>query len=178
MNPIVSILLFFVAACGQAAEYRFQCFGEVTGLCDVVYDENGKATTVKIDYADPESAALFLALQKKRIYGTKAFEDHMGVKWEQKIILVGEFTSDTKVTEGGPTKAGAEPYRDFRMTGIKLAFPVWCFRDAAGDDVTSLPVFMEIHFGFDSLFPSGVKLRDKQIDLNKHVSANDPTWKK
>ncbi len=163
---ITFLLLQILGVLG--GEYRFVCLGEVTGLCDRIYDKEGKETTIKIDYADPESAEIFLALQKKRMYGTKGFEDHMGIKWEQGIYLVGDFTSEAKRTQEGPNTAPSELYRDFRMTGIKLAFPVWRFQEALIDEVDP-PVFMEIHFGFDTLLPKGLILNGKNIDLKKHA---------
>ncbi|MEA3212258.1 MAG: hypothetical protein QOE70_5315 [Chthoniobacter sp.] len=168
MKLLVATLFLTLTLSAQAGEYRFQCLGEVTGLCDIVYDKDGKETTIKIDYGDPESAAIFLALQKKRIYGTNGFKEHMGVKWMQEIHLLGEFTSEMKRTPSGPGMAASEPYRDFRMTGIKLVFPVWRFQEASVDQVDP-PVFLETHFDFDSLFPQGLKLEGKQIDLKKHA---------
>lgn len=68
--------------------------GEVTGLCDVIYDKDGKEVTVKLDFGDTESAVIFRALQEKRIYGTEGFQDYKGLKWQQVIYLEGEFSSE------------------------------------------------------------------------------------
>ena len=155
----------------HAEEFRFQCVGEVTGLCDSVRDNAGKKTTIKITKdSDPESLAVFLALQRRQIYGTEGVEDHQGAKWEQGIILVGDFASETKRTKGGPTMAPPENYREFRMTGIKVLFPVSRFEVAAGGNVIDGPMIIETHFGFDSLFPQGVALNGKPFDLAKHVA--------
>jgi hypothetical protein len=163
------LLLLTAAHAVHAGEYRFMCLGEVTGLCDVVSDKQGKRTMIKLDFANPESAALFLALQKARIYGTKGVEVHMGVRWEQGIYLEGEFTSGIKLSKGeSGWSVPSEPYRDFRVTNVKLAFPVMRFRDA-GDDPVCAPVFMEIHFDFESLFPDGLKVEGKPVDFRKHV---------
>lgn len=165
-------LFLICGICAQAGEYRFNCMGEVTGLCDRIY-KDGKEVTVKLDFVDRESAAVFLALQKKQIYGTKGIDDHMGVKWEQGIFLVGELASETKRTQGGPNTAGSQEYREFRVSGIKLKFPVWRFQECEGDDPTTRPVFLEAHFGFESLYPQGLLHEGKQITWNKHTRAND-----
>lgn len=168
MRYLTLVLLMILTASMHAGEYRFQCMGEVTGLCDHIYDKDGKDTTIKLDFANRESAEVFRALQQKRIYGTKDFEDHMGVRWEQAIILIGDFTSEVKHTPVGPNTAVSEPYRDFRVTGIKLKFPVWRFQDANLDDPVTSPVFMETHFSFESLFPQGLTANGKSIDFSKH----------
>lgn len=167
MHRVTVAFLIILTVCLHADEYRFQCMGAVTGLCDHVYNKDGEKTAIKIDFANREAAEVFLALQKKRIYGTQDFEDHMGVRWEQGIILIGDFTSEVKHTPAGPNTAASEPYRDFRCTGIKIKFPVWRFQEAVADQVDP-PVFLETHFSFDSLFPQGLAVNGKPIDLSRH----------
>lgn len=176
MNYLLIIVLFLIGSLGaQAGEYRFRCQGVVTGLCDLIYDAEGRETTVKLDFVDPESAAVFQALQKKRIYGTKGFEDHQGVRWEQGIFLVGEFASEKKWTPSAPNMAQSEAYRDFKVTGVKLVFPVWRFQECEEvEDPSARPVFLETHFSFESLFPLGLKHEGKPIDWNKHTVVKGP----
>ncbi|MES2568903.1 MAG: hypothetical protein V4710_02480 [Verrucomicrobiota bacterium] len=169
MKLLVATLFLASALNAQAGEYRFECFGAVTGLCDHVYEKNGKETTVKLHFADPESAEIFLALQQKRIYGTKGFKDHMGVRWEQGIYLVGEFASGIKRTPEGPNMAGSESYRDFKVIGIKLVFPVWRFQESLPDNPPDSMPYMETHFSFRTLFPQGLQIKGKQIDFGKHT---------
>jgi hypothetical protein len=143
MNPLTTSCLLIVtlllSSAARAGEFRFQCMGEVTGLCDLVWDGNGK-------------------------------ENHQGATWEQGIILVGEFSSGVKRTPGGLRMAPSEDYREFRMTGIKLLFPVSRFEVAAGGNDIDGPMIIETHFSFASLFPEGVKVEGKAIDLDKHVA--------
>lgn len=165
-------LLLFVILTWPAlgGDYRFRCIGETTGLCDFVYDAQGKETTIIIaEDSDPECLALFKALQQKRIYGTKGVEDHTGIKWEQAIILTGEFTSKLKRTKFAPNMAPSEEYRDFKITGLKIRFPLSRFVEIAEGNVIDGPIIMETHFGFDSLFPTGIKFNGKQLDLSKHM---------
>ena len=166
------LLLFFIISIwpAEAGEYRFRCIGEVTGLCDFVYDAQGKETTIIIARdSDPECLALFKALQQKRVHGTKGVEDHTGAKWEQAIILTGDFTSKTKRTQSAPNMAVSEEYRDFKITGLKIRFPISRFVEIPEGNVIDRPIIMETHFGFESLFPQGVKIMGKTIDLSKHV---------
>lgn len=166
MKHFLCFLIFSVAY-GHADEYRFMCMGEVTGLCDQVYDQKGQATTVKLDFASPETAAVFLALQKKRIYGTKGFDDHLGVAWEQGVYLTGEFTSEIRRTKTMINSAPPEPYRQFKVTGLRLNFPVWRFQEILEDPTVDGAVMMEVHFGYETLFPKGLTLKDHSIDLTK-----------
>jgi|GEM_PF-1301863 len=171
------LLLFFIISIwpAEAGEYRFRCI-ETTGLCDLVYDAQGKETTIIIARdSDPECLALFKALQQKRIYGTKGVEDHTGIKWEQVIILTGEFSSKTKRTKSAPNMAVSEEYRDFKITDLKIRFPISRFVEIQEGKVIDGPVIMETHFGFESLFPQGVKIMGKTIDLSKHVVENSET---
>ena len=171
------LLLFFAVTWVTAAEdYRFRCIGETTGLCDFVYDAQGKETTIIIsENSDPECLVLFKALQEKRVHGTKGVEDHLGVKWEQAILLTGEFTSKTKRTKSAPNMAASEEYRDFKITGLKIKFPLSRFVEIPEGNVIDGPVIMETHFGFDSLFPQGLKIMGKTIDLSKHVAQTSET---
>jgi hypothetical protein len=167
---ILLLSLFLFVAQVHAGEFRYHHM-ETTGLCDVVYAENGQATTV-IFTKDSDAAALAIlkALLAKLIYGTKGVENHEGARWEQRIMLIGDFTSKTKRTESRPNTASPEDYRDFRVTGVKLYFPLSRFEIAAGGNPILGPVIIETHFGFDSLFPHGITLKGKPIDLSKHAT--------
>ncbi|MCB1276357.1 hypothetical protein [Prosthecobacter sp.] len=163
------LVLFGLALPVDGEDFRFRCMGETTGLCDFLRDAAGKETTIKISPdSDPGCLVLFKALQTKRVYGTKGWENHEGAKWKQEIILTGVFLSPLKWTESGPNTAPSEQYRDFKITGLKVQFPLSRFVDAT-DDPTG-PVIMETHFGFDSLFPQGLRLSGKLIDLGKHTA--------
>lgn len=160
----------------QAEEYRFQCQGEVTGLCDQVFDAEGKATLVRLDFANREIAAVFKALQTKRIYGTQGMEDHEGVSWQQAIYLTGEFTSELSSVippEEIRDRITAqvtpiEPHRRFKVTGLRLQYPVWRFQEILKEGAVDGPVMMEVHFSHHSLFPDGISLNKKPIDLVKY----------
>lgn len=173
LSMLLLVLFGFVLRAG-GEDFRFRCMGETTGLCDFLCDAAGKETTIKISSdSNPECLVLFKALQTKRVYGTKGLENHEGAKWEQAIILTGEFLSPLKWTESGPNTAPSEQYRDFKITGLKVRFPLSRFVDAT--DVIAGPVIMETHFGFDSLFPQGLRLTGKLIDLGKHTAKKSDT---
>ena len=172
-NLLLLMLFSFIAGQVGAGEFRF-VHEESTGLCNSVSAGNEKATTIVITKdSDAEAVALLGALLDKQIYGTKGVQDHRGAKWEQAIVLVGEFASETKRTEGGPNTAVPEDYRDFRITGIKVLFPVSRFELAAGGNPIDGPMIIETHFSFTSLFPHGVALNGKPIDLSKYAIARD-----
>ena len=169
MKHWLPLLFVFITLQARAGEFRF-VHKETTGLCNSVQTGSDKETTIVITKdSNAEAVALFRALLDKQIYGTKGVEDHQGAKWEQGVILMGEFTSETKRTKGGPTTAGSQDYRDFRITGIKVLFPVSRFEVAAGGNPIDGPVIIETHFSFASLFPSGLALNGKPIDLSKHA---------
>ena len=164
------LLLFsLIAGHTSAGEFRF-VHEETTGLCNSVHTGHEKGTTIVITKdSDAEAVALLGALLDKQIYGTKGIKDHHGAKWEQALVLIGEFTSETKRTQGGPNTAGSEDYRDFRITGLKVLFPVSRFEVAAGGNPIDGAMIIETHFSFVSLFPRGVALNGKPIDLSKHA---------
>jgi hypothetical protein len=169
---LIFLMLMAFTWNAAAEEFRFKCI-ESTGLCDSVYDAHGKETTIIIaDDSDRECLALFKALQQKRVYGTQGVEEDVrGVKWDQAIILTGEFTSGIKRTKSGPNTAPSEEYRDFKITSLKIRFPLSRFVEISEGNVIDGPIIMETHFGFDSLFPGGVKFNGKLIDLSKHVDV-------
>lgn len=160
----------------HAEEYRFRCMGEVTGLCDRLYDAEGKETIVRLDFANREIATVFKALQTKRIYGTRSPEDHEGVSWEQAIYLTGEFTSElSSVIPPEELRdrpelqvTPIEPHRQFKVTGLRLQYPVWRFQEILKEGEVDGPVMMEVHFSHHSLFPDGISLNKKSIDLAKY----------
>lgn len=172
---LLLLLLVVSVSSSVATEYRFR-HAETTGLCDFVCDSQGRETTIVIaSNSDSECLALLKALQQKRVYGTKGMEDHMGIKWEQAVFLTGEFASKPKRTESGPNTASPEEYRDFKITGLEVRFPLSRFIEIPEGNVIDGPIIMETHFGFDSLFPQGVKFVGKPIDLSKHVKPRpDP----
>ena len=163
--------LFLFATQLGAAEFRFKCLAAgTTGLDHFVYDDKGRETTIIITKnSDSEALEILDALIQKQVFGTKGIEDHEGAKWEQGIILFGGFTSEVKRTKYVLHGAAVEPYRDFRITGIKVLFPVSRFEIAAGGNPIDGPVIIETHFSFASIFPHGVALNRKPIDLSKHA---------
>ena len=165
------LLLFLFAAQVGAAEFRFKCLAAgTTGLDHFVYDNKGRETTIIITKnSDSEALEILDALIQKQVFGTKGVEDHEGAKWEQRIIVIGEFTSEMKRTKYVLHGVATEPYRDFRITGIKVLFPVSPFEIAAGGNPIDGPVIIETHFSFASLFPHGLALNGKPIDLSKHA---------
>ena len=166
---LLLVLLSLITCRAGAGEFRFVHM-ETTGLCNSLHTGNEKETTVVITKdSDAEAVAVLNALLDKQIYGTKAVQDHLGAKWEQAIILIGEFASETKRTESGPNTAAAEDYRDFRITGIKVLFPMSRFEVAAGGNPIDGPMIIETHFSFISLFPHGVALNGNPVDLSKHA---------
>jgi hypothetical protein len=151
----------------HAAEYRFE-HKETTGLTDFVHSSHGAATAIKFTTdSAPEALALLEALMQHQIYGTKSVQQHRGTKWEQKIVLLGEFTSPKKQTPSGRTTAESESYRDFRITGLKVHFPISRFVSANSSNVPP-EVLMETHFNFASLFPKGFSFKGKPLELEKY----------
>lgn len=154
VRAMKQLLLFFILlTSAQAEEYRFRCMGEVTGLCDEVYSADGKATTVRLDFANREVATVFKALQTKRIYGTLGVKDHEGVSWEQAIYLTGEFTSESS-SEIQPKEirdqtalqtTPIQPHRNFKVTSLRLQYPVWRFQEILKEGEVDGPVMMEVH---------------------------------
>jgi len=153
----------------NAKEFRYHHMDGVTGLGNVVVDSKGKETTIIISKdSDPEALAVLDAFQDAELCGTKKPELIRGAHFDQHLILVGEFTSDMKRTENVKNGAGSEPYRDFKVTGFKAVFPFCRFVTAPKGNEIDGPFLMETHFGFDTLFPNGISIDKKLIDLERH----------
>jgi len=163
-------LLYSFTAC--AAEFRFFHNDSTTGICNTLYDAKGMRTDIVITKdSAPEPRAVLNALLDKYIFGTRGWESRDGMKWQQGIILLGEFASPTRYTRS----RSPEKYREFRLTGIKVAFPMTRFVDAAGVESIDPPMVMETYFGFDSLFPRGIMVNGKRLELNKFSAKRSGT---
>jgi hypothetical protein len=171
MFEMKHLLLLVSLAIGHvgAEEFRF-VHKETTGLSSFVNTRGDKEIAIVITKdSDANAVALLDALLQKQIYGTKDTEDRQGAKLEQAIFLSGEFTSETKRTASGTNTAMPEDYRDFRITGIKIRFPISRLNVAAGGNPIDGPMILETHFSFASLFPTGFDLHGKPVEFSKHT---------
>lgn len=161
--------LLMAVSSASAGEFRYHHLNGVTGLGNVVVDSKGKKTTIIISKdSDAKSLAVLDAFQDAEMCGTEKPHTVRGAYFEQHLILVGEFTSDEKRTKDVANGAPPEPYRDFRVTGFKAVFPFYRFVTAPKGNVIDGPFLIEVHFGFDSLFPEGITCDSKPIDLQNY----------
>jgi hypothetical protein len=161
-------LLLTVSIAG-AEEYRYRHLDGVTGLGNVVVDSKGKETTIVITKdSDEKSLAVLDAFHDAQMFGTEKPHTIRGAYFEQHLILLGEFTSDEKRTTYVENGAAPEPYRDFKVTGFKVVFPFYRFVTATKGNDMDGPFLIEVHFGFDTLFPDGISFANKPIDLQHH----------
>ena len=168
MGRWLLLLCLLTAANASASEFRYRHL-ETTGLTDRVYDRAGVDTAIVFAKdSNVEFLAILRALSERQVYGTKGIERYLGAHHEQGIILAGEFISKTKRTGGGPNTAVSEPYRDFRLTGVKVKFPLTRFELAPSGNPIDGPMILETHFGFNSLLPAGVLVNGKPVDLGRH----------
>ena len=134
------------------------------GLTDVISDSKGIGTSIRFDDAsDAAAMEVWGALMNAEINGTQAPCKYNGLLFDQPIIFTGEFTSEVLHTPAGPS--GSEPYRVFKVTGLRIGFPFSRLRYPKGSRDAERTV-LETHFGFGSLFPKGIKLNGKKIDLS------------
>ena len=165
---ILLLVLLAAASVSFGADFRYYNMS-TTGMGNVVIDASGKETTILIsETSDAEALAIIDALQADDICGTRSVDNGHGVPFDQHIILVGEFTSKVKRTKYSPHAAVVEPYRDFKITGIRVVFPFSRFPKPKSGELEG-PYILETHFGFDTLFPTGIKVAGKPIDLTKHT---------
>lgn len=171
MKAFLLILsLFLVAVSVTAEEFRYRHLDGVTGLGNVIVDAKGRETRIIIGKdSDAKSLAVLDAFQAPEMCGTEKAKTIHGAYFDQHLILVGEFTSDEKHTKPVENGAVSEPYRDFRVTGFKAVFPFYRFVTAPKGNGIEGPFLIEVHFGFDTLFPDGIACDKKPIDLNNHA---------
>lgn len=156
---------------GGLKEFRF-VHEKTTGLANSVCTDGKRKTSIVITKdSDPESVALLDALIATGIHGTNGGQFYMGVKWEQTVMLVGEFVSEPKRTEGAPDASLREAYRDFRVKDIKVIFPLSRLETAQGANQIGGSKILVTHFSFASILPNGVALHGKPIDLGRHASG-------
>lgn len=162
-------LLLIVSSAG-AEEFRYRHLEGVTGLGNVVVDSKGKKTTILISKdSDGKSLAVLDAFLGAQLGGTEKPGTIQGACFDQHLILLGEFTSGEKRTkhiENGPEP---EPYRDFKVTGFKAVFPFYRFVTAPRGNEIDGPFLIEVHFGFETLFPDGIRFDKKPVDLQNHA---------
>lgn len=164
-------LLFLTT--GHAGEFRFEHWEGCTGVCHVLYDGKGPAIPIRFSkQGNKEADAILDALLSAGAYGERGVqEDSRGVKWTQEIVLVGELSKEKKLvetSESGVTAGGS--YQEFTLKDIKLVFPFsrWVTVKNERWPVEG-PVILETHFDIDSIFPDGLKLDGKDIELRKHT---------
>ncbi len=170
MSPrlLLLCLLLTVSTTG-AEEFRYRHLDGVTGLGNVVVDSKGKETTIIISKdSDEKSLSVLDAFQDVQMWGTEKPRTIRGAYFDQHLILLGEFTSDEKRTNYVENGAVPEPYRDFKVTGFKVVFPFYRFVTAPKGNEIDGPFLIEVHFGFDTLFPDGINFDKKPIDLQNH----------
>ena len=153
----------------DAEEYRYRHLDGVTGLGNVVVDSKGEETTIVITKdSDEKSLAVLGAFHDAQMCGTEKPHTIRGAYFEQHLILLGEFTSAEKRTKYVENGAAPEPYRDFKVTGFKVVFPFYRFVTAKKGNEIDGPFLIEVHFGFDTLFPDGISFANNPIDLQHH----------
>ena len=163
--------MFAAAQLVRADEtFRFRHGDGVTGIPNWVYDHEGKETTIRFT-KDSDPVALFILdslLDLEGVSGSSGPKsDTRGVVTDQAIILVGGFSSEIKTTPSVENGAGAEDFREFRLTGIRIGVPFaqWIQRDK--DDPISSPYAVLYHLSVESIFPKGLSFEGVAINLRE-----------
>jgi hypothetical protein len=164
---ILTFTIFVFTISSKAGEYRFNREEGGMGLMDVIGDSKGNGISIQFDNdSDPESMAVWGALMEAEINGTQAPCKYNGMFFDQAIVLKGEFTSEVLHTKAVENGVGSEPYRIFKVKSIEIGFPFSRLK-YPNDSRAPEKTVLETHFGFDTLFPRGIKLDGKKIDLSK-----------
>ncbi|MEI7912925.1 MAG: hypothetical protein WCK77_25160 [Verrucomicrobiota bacterium] len=169
MHPIAILALSVVLSAVpiKAEEYRFQREEGGIGLMDVIVDSKGIGTSIQFDNdSDAKSMAVWGALIDAEINGTAAPCKYNGLFFDQPIIFTGEFTSEVLHTKAVQNGAPSEPYRIFKVKSLEIGFP-FCRLKYRNPSRLAVQTMLETHFGFYSLFPKGIKLDGKKIDLSR-----------
>ena len=168
-RDLLLLLLYPLTAQLHAEEFRYH-HQEVTGLVNVVTDTKGTTTLIKFHPAsDPVALRLLDALLDKRIHGTSKPERVHGTEYNQHLVFEGEFVSEVKRTESAANTASPEPYRDFKLQDVKVAFPLHQVVMFPGGNEIDGPFLIHVHLSFETLLPSGITHHQKKVDLAKHA---------
>ena len=168
MKRLLIAMLGLLPASMLAGEYRYTLMA-TTGLQERIIDKNGVETMISFSAdSDPQSRfVLGKILDLGGIHGTKGKEDWRGVPFEQAIILVGELKPEILSTGDGKNTAAVEAYQKFKLEKVLVRFPLVRHREGKAFDSG----FLETHFGYDTLFPDGLEMNGKRIDLEKHTAG-------
>ena len=173
---IIVVLLQGIAAVLRAddARFRFQRMEGCTGIPTQISDGKGKITTVVLAKdSDPAAMAILRALiSQQGVWGSFApTKDPRGITWDQGIVLIGSFISETKRTPYVLHGADPEPYKEFKVNGITIEFPFARFVETNEASVDS-PLVVEFHLELRSLIPKGLVVNGKHLDLRKYESKS------
>ena len=153
-----------------AGDFRYHHNDGCTGMGNSVMDAKGVITTISFS-KDSDATALHVLneLLRAQIYGTLKPEKCWGVLSDQQISLSGDFASDVLHSKAVANGASSEPYREFKITGIRVAFPFYHVAVAPGGNEIDGPFMMHVHFSFKTLLPKGIQKDGVAIDLAKHT---------
>lgn len=171
MKLILNTVAWFIFAGSVfAGDFRYHHNDGCTGMGNSVIDAEGNITTIAFS-KDSDSTALHVLreLLTAQIYGTLEPAKCWGVLSDQQISLSGDFTSGVLHSKAEPNGAPSEPYQEFKVTGIKVAFPFYHVVVAPGGNEIDGPFMMHVHFSFKTLLPKGMQKDGIAIDLTKHT---------
>lgn len=153
-----------------ADDFRYHHNDSGTGIGNSVMDGKGAITTVSFS-KDSDATALHVLSELLRagIYGNLKPERCWGVMSEQQISLSGEFVSDILHSKAMPDGIPSEPYREFRLAKIRVAFPFCQIAVAPGGNEVDGPFMMHVHFSFKTLLPNGIQKDGVSLNLTKHT---------
>lgn len=165
-----AIALTILAGSACAGDFRYNHNDSCTGMGNSVMDAKGVITTISFS-KDSDATALHVLreLLRAQIYGSLKPEKCWGVLSDQEIRLSGDFASGVLHSKADPNAAPSEPYRDFKLTGISVAFPFYQVAIAPGGQEIDGPFMMHVHFSFETLLPKGIQKDGVSLDLSKHT---------
>ena len=167
--PLLFLLIF--QAVTHAGEFRYVHIEGATGICNFLYDSKGRKIPIEFGkHPNKDADTILNALLDVGIYGTRTPQNDRGCQWNQEIILIGDLSKDWDNTSIANTPA--ENYREFTLRDIKLSFPFARWVQIRNKQwPVEGPIKLEIHFEIDSLFPDGLKVDGKRIELTNHVRS-------
>ena len=167
------IALVAISISTPAEELRFEWLHyKVSYQPDaVVYNGNQEHTLVDLSPdSDKEAIAVLTALDKVGCQGTSKQLVPKGPPDQQTILVdavVGEIVQPTNP----PPKDSIPLVRhSLKVSNVRVRFPLSVARTVEDEETGKINIYIETHYDFSTLFPKGIAVAGKRLDLMRFVA--------
>jgi hypothetical protein len=137
----------------------------------VVYNGNEEHTLVDLSPdSNKETIAVLTALDKVGCQGTSKQLVPKGPQ-DQQTILVDAVVGEIVQPKNPPAKDANPLVRhSLKVSHVSVRFPISVARTVLDEETGKIDVYIETHYGFSTLFPNGIAVAGKRLDLNRFIA--------